>query len=81
MVRLRDKSIDIELALSLISLLRQYVPRMRMAPLYLTAGSQPESLRRTLVRLEFWHKLIPFFIDSWAAPLASLRPYVSSARE
>jgi hypothetical protein len=55
MIRLRDEYIDIEMALSLISLLRQYVPRVRMATFDLTAGSQPESLRRTLVRLKFWH--------------------------
>jgi hypothetical protein len=54
-VRLRDEYIDIELALSLISLLRQYVPRMRMAAFDFAAGSQPKSLRRTLVRFEFWH--------------------------
>jgi len=54
-VRFGDQHIDIEMALSLIGLLRQNVPRMRMATLDLATGSQAKSLRRTLVRLKFWH--------------------------
>jgi hypothetical protein len=54
-VRFGYQHINIEMALSLIGLLRQNVPRMRMATLDLATGSQAKSLRRTLVRLKFWH--------------------------
>jgi hypothetical protein len=60
MVGFGDKHVDIEMALSLISLLRQNVPRVRVATLDLATGSQAKSLRRTLVRLKFWHISIPF---------------------
>jgi hypothetical protein len=51
MVRRGNKHIDIQMALSLICLLRQYVPRMRMATLDLPCGRQPESLGGTLMSL------------------------------
>ena len=51
MVRRGNEHIDIQLTLSLVSLLRQYVPRMRMAALDLTASRQPESLRCSFVCL------------------------------
>jgi len=54
-VRLGDEHIDIEVALSLVSLLRQYVPRMRMATLDLSVGRQPHALGRAFVRFKFWH--------------------------
>jgi len=55
MIRVGDEYIDIEMALSLVSLLRQNVPRMRMAPLDLSGCRQTKSLRRTLVRFKFRH--------------------------
>ena len=51
MVRRRYEHVDIQLAFSLVRLLRQYVPRMRMATLDLSGGRQPESLGCTLVCL------------------------------
>jgi hypothetical protein len=60
-IRLRDQHVDIKMTLSLIGLLRQYVPRVRMATFDLASGSQAHSLRGTLVCLKFWHELIPFF--------------------
>ena len=61
MIRLGDEHIDIQMTLSLIGLLRQYVPRMRMATLDLSRGSQAHSFRGTFMCLKFWHELIPFF--------------------
>jgi isocitrate dehydrogenase kinase/phosphatase len=49
--------IDIEMALPLISFLRQNVPRMRMATLDFSRGCQPHSLGCTFVRFKFWHEL------------------------
>ena len=54
-IRLRDEYVDVQMTLSLIGLLRQYVPRMRMATLDLAGGRQAHALRRTLVCLKFWH--------------------------
>jgi hypothetical protein len=54
-VCLRDEHIDIQVTLSLVGLLRKYVPRMRMATLDLSASRKPESLRRTFVGFKFWH--------------------------
>jgi len=51
MIRLGDEHIDVQVTLSLVSLLRQYVSRMRMAPLDFSGGRQPHSLGRTFVRL------------------------------
>ena len=84
MIRLGDEHIDIQVTFSLIGLLRQYVPRMRMATLDLARGGQAHSFRGTLVCLKFWHELIPFSTDSPAAPrvLAHYRrSYVSSAQK
>ena len=55
MIRLGDEHIDVQVTLSLISLLRQYVARMRMAPFDFSGGRQPHSLRRTFVGLKFRH--------------------------
>jgi len=59
-VRLGDEHIDIEVTLSLIGLLRQYVSRMRMATLDLARGSQAHSLRSTLMGFQFRHSLVSF---------------------
>jgi hypothetical protein len=58
-IRFGDEHIDIQVTLSLIGLLRQYVPRVRMATFDLAGGSQAHPFRGTLVCLEFWHELIP----------------------
>ena len=55
MVRRGHENVDIQLTLSLVRLLRQYVPRMRMATLDLSGGRQPESLGSSFVCLKFWH--------------------------
>jgi hypothetical protein len=55
MVSLGYEHIDIQMALSLVRFLCQYVPRMRMATLDLSAGSEPESLGCSFVCLKFWH--------------------------
>jgi hypothetical protein len=55
MVRRGHEYVDIQLALSLVRLLRQYVPRMRMATLDLSGGRQPESLGSSFVGLQLWH--------------------------
>ena len=39
MIRRRNEHVDIEMTLSFISFLRQYVPRMRMTTLDLARGS------------------------------------------
>lgn len=57
MIGLGHEHIDIEMALTLISLLRQNVSRMRMATLDLPGGGQAHSLRCTFVRFKFWHEL------------------------
>jgi hypothetical protein len=49
MVRLRNEHIDIEVPLSLISLLGQYVPRMRMATLDFSGSREPHSLGSTFM--------------------------------
>jgi hypothetical protein len=49
MVRLRDEHIDIEVPLSLIGLLGQYVPRMRMATLDFSGSRESHSLGRTFM--------------------------------
>jgi hypothetical protein len=54
-VGFRYHDIDIEIAFPLRRLLGQYVPRVRMAALYLAGGSEAEPLRRTFMRFEFWH--------------------------
>ena len=51
MVCLRYEHVDIEMTLSLVRFLRQYVPRMRMAALDLSGGGQPESLGCPLMSL------------------------------
>jgi len=50
-VGLGDEHIDVQMALSLIGLLRQYVPRMRVAPLDLSSRGQPHSLRSAFMGL------------------------------
>jgi hypothetical protein len=52
---LRDEHIDIEMALSLISLLRQYVSGMRMATLDFPRGCQPHTFGCPFVGFKFWH--------------------------
>jgi hypothetical protein len=52
--------IDIQVTLSLVGLLRQYVSRMRMAPFDLSGGRQTETLRRAFVRFKFRHYEFPF---------------------
>jgi hypothetical protein len=47
--------VDVKVTLSLIGLLRQYVPRVRMATLDLARGSQAHSLRGTLMGFQFRH--------------------------
>jgi hypothetical protein len=64
-IRLGHEHIDIQVTLSLIGLLRQYVPRMRMATFDLPRGGQAHTLRRTFVCLKFWHELIPSRISNW----------------
>ena len=49
MVRRGHEHVDIQLTLSLVRLLRQYVPRMRMATLDLSGGREPESLGSPLM--------------------------------
>jgi hypothetical protein len=44
MVSRRYEHIDIQMTLSLVRFLRQYVPRMRMATLDLSGSGEPESL-------------------------------------
>ena len=55
MVRRGHEHVDIQLTLSLVRLLCQNVPRMRMATLDLSGGRQPESLGSSFVCLKFWH--------------------------
>jgi hypothetical protein len=55
MISLGDEHIDIQVTLSLTSLLRQYVARMRMAPFDLSGRRQAHSLGRTFVGFKFWH--------------------------
>ena len=55
MVRLRNEHIDIQVALSLVGLLRKYVTRMRMATLDLSSSRKPESLCCAFVCFKFWH--------------------------
>jgi hypothetical protein len=55
MVRCGDEHIDVELTLSLVGLLGQYVSRMRMASLDLSAGRQTETLRCAFVCFKFRH--------------------------
>jgi hypothetical protein len=52
---LRDEHIDIEMALSLIGLLRQYVSRMRMATLDFAGGRQPHTFGCPFMGFKFWH--------------------------
>ena len=54
-VCLRDEHINIEMALSLIRLLCQYVPRMRMATLDFPGGRQPHTFGCPVVGFKFWH--------------------------
>jgi hypothetical protein len=54
-VCLRDEHIDIEMALSLIGFLRQYVARMRMAALDFPGGRQPHTFGCAFVGFKFWH--------------------------
>jgi hypothetical protein len=54
-VRRRDEHVDIEMALSLISLLRQYVSGMRMATLDFSRGRQPHTFGCPFVGFKFWH--------------------------
>jgi hypothetical protein len=54
-IGLGDERIDIQMTLSLVGLLRQYVPRMRVAPLDLPGSRQPHTLRCTFVGFKFWH--------------------------
>ena len=54
-IRLGDEHIDVKLAFSLSGLLRQYVPRMRVAPLDLSRCGQAHSLRSAFVCFQFWH--------------------------
>ena len=49
MIRGGDEHIDIQLTLSLVGFLRQYVPRMRMATLDLSRSRQPKSLGCTFM--------------------------------
>jgi len=49
MVSLGDEYIDVQMTLSLISFLRQDVPRVRMATFDLSAGRQAHTLGRTFV--------------------------------
>ena len=49
MVRRGYEHVDIQLAFALVRLLRQYVPRVRMATLDLPGGRQPESLGCTFM--------------------------------
>ena len=72
MIRLGNEHIDVKETLSLVSLLRQYVSRMRMAPLDFSGGRQPHSLGRTFVRLKFRHCDFPFFIADFQLPIADL---------
>jgi hypothetical protein len=55
MISFRDEHVDVQMALPLGSLFRQYVPRMRMAPLDLPGSRQPHSFGCTFVRFKFWH--------------------------
>ena len=52
---LRDEHIDIEMALSLIGLLRQYVSRMRMATLDFASGRQSHTFGCPFMGFKFWH--------------------------
>src|SRR5829696_7169933 len=61
MISLGDEHVDVQVTLSLISLLRQYVARMRMSPFDFSSRRQAHSLGRTFVGLKFGHKLfLPF---------------------
>jgi hypothetical protein len=55
MIRVSYEHIDIQVALTLVSFLRQNVPRMRMAALDLAGRRQPESLGGAFVGFKFWH--------------------------
>jgi hypothetical protein len=59
-IRFGHEHVDIELAFTLISFLRQNVSRVRMATLDLSSGGQAHSLRCTLMSLQFRHNPFPF---------------------
>jgi len=65
MIRVSYEHIDIQVALTLVSFLRQNVPRMRMAALDLAGRRQPESLGGAFVGFQLWHWLT-FHFDSWS---------------
>jgi len=54
-VRRGDEHINVQVTLSLVGFLRQYVPRMRMATLDLSRSRQPKSLGCTFMCFQFWH--------------------------
>ena len=74
--------IDIQVTLSLVGLLGQYVSRVRMASLDLSGGRQAKTLRCAFVRFKFRHVNSPsLLIRGWwrfwlrcAATLVSLWP-------
>jgi hypothetical protein len=54
-IGLGDEHIYVQMELSLIGLLRQDVPRMRVATLNLSSRGQPHSLGGAFVCFQFWH--------------------------
>ena len=62
MIRVSYEHIDIQVALTLVSFLRQNVPRMRMAALDLAGRRKPESLGGAFVGFKFWHWLTFHFV-------------------
>ena len=81
MIRLGNQHVDIEMALSLISLLRQYVPRMRMAPLDFSGRRQAHSLGRTFVGLKFGHNCSFLLIADFQLPIADFSDFDSANRQ
>jgi hypothetical protein len=55
MVRRGDEHVNVQVTLSLVSFLRQYVPRMGMATLDLSRSRQPKSLGCPFMCFQFWH--------------------------
>ena len=55
MVSLGDEYVDIQMTLPLVGLLRQYVPRMRMAALDFSGRRQAHALRGSFMCFKFRH--------------------------
>src|SRR5689334_11730539 len=70
-VRRRNQHVDVQVALPLIRLLRQYVTGMRVASFDLAALRPPKALGGALVCSSFWHSS-PYDIADFRLPIADL---------